>query len=192
MFVLRMSGNLIPAASAELEIKELFQNNPAALQYLYELHHTSLLYFAFCMIGNKEQAEDIVAEVFIRLWNKRSTFTDFANIRAWLFTVTRNDCLNWLKHNRRKTAAQKELLYMVEKDEDKIHSELIRAELLQFIIHQVQKLPPRTKKIFELLFFEGLSTAETALKLKITVDTVRVQKARGIHALRKMLNVDNQ
>jgi len=155
-----------------------------AFNCIYKTHFRPLCYFARGLIYNKEEAEDIVVETFIKLLRKRNDFDALHSIKGFLYTATRNACLDFLKHVKRKTASHKEIIYLVEKDEDFIQSKIIKAELLQLILNEVEQLPDIRKKIFKLIFIEGLSTAEIAETLDITVDTVRVQKARALHSIR--------
>jgi len=155
-----------------------------AINSIYRNNFRQLCYFARGLINNKEEAEDIVVETFIKLLRKRNDFDTLTNIQGFLYTATRNACLDFLKHVQRKTASHKEIIYLMEKDEDFIQSKIVKAELLKLILDEVEHLPVIRKKIFKLIFVEELSTAEIAEKLNITVDTVRVQKARALHSIR--------
>jgi len=155
-----------------------------AINSIYRNNFRQLCYFARGLINNKEEAEDIVVETFIKLLRKRNDFDTLTNIQGFLYTATRNACLDFLKHVQRKTASHKEIIYLMEKDEDFIQSKIVKAELLKLILDEVEHLPVIRKEIFKLIFVEELSTAEIAEKLNITVDTVRVQKARALHSIR--------
>jgi RNA polymerase sigma-70 factor (ECF subfamily) len=155
-----------------------------AINYIYNTHFRPLCYFARGLINNKEEAEDIVVETFIKLLRKRNDFDELTGIKKFLYTVTRNACFDFLKHVQRKTASHKEIMHLMDKDEDFIQSRIIKAELLQLILNEVEQLPDIRKKIFKLIFVEGLTTAEIAETLDITVDTVRVQKSRALHSIR--------
>ena len=160
------------------------QGDQEAINVVYHAHFRPLCYFARNLVNNKEEAEDIVVETFIKLLRKRNDFDSVIKIKGFLYAVTRNACLDFLKHSRRKTASHKEIIYLMEKDEDFVQSRMIKAELLNTILEEVENLPPVRRNIFKLIFVEELSTAEIAEKLDITIDTVRVQKARALHSIR--------
>lgn len=164
-----------------------FKNgDPYATDQIYTVHYKALCYFARSLINSKEEAEDIVVESFIKLINKRNDFDSVNEIKGFLYKATKNHCLDHLKHIKRKTASHQEIIYLMEKDEDYIQSRVIRAELLRMILEEVEHLPSIRKQIFKLIFVDGLNTNEIADKLHITVDTVRVQKARALQSLRNV------
>ena len=168
-----------------------FKNgDQATIEYIYKTHFRPLCYFARGFVNNKEEAEDIVVDAFIKLLKKRNDFDSVINIKGFLFTATRNACLDFLKHVKRKTESHKALIYLMQKDEDFIQSKIIKAELLKLILDEVEHLPVIRKKIFKMIFIEELSTAEIAEKLGITVDTVRVQKGRAIASIRTAILKD--
>jgi len=167
------------------DLIEAFKNgDQAAFNCIYKTHFRPLCYFARGLINNKEEAEDIVVETFIKLLRKQKDFDALVSIKSFLYTATRNSCLDFMKHVKRKTASHKEIIHLMDKDEDFIQSRIIKAELLQMILSEVDQLPEIRKRIFKLIFVEGLTTAEIAETLDITVDTVRVQKARALHSIR--------
>ncbi len=173
------------------ELMVAFKNgNQAAIDYIYTSNYRQLCYFARGFVNNKEEAEDIVVETFIKLLKKRNDFDTLTNIKGFLYTATRNACLDFLKHVKRKTESHKEIIYLMQKDEDFIQSRIIKAELLRLILDEVEHLPVIRKKIFKMIFIEEMSTAEIAEKLGITIDTVRVQKARAIASIRTAILKD--
>jgi RNA polymerase sigma-70 factor (family 1) len=165
-------------------IAGLQNGDQKAINYIYNTHFRPLCYFACQLINNKEEAEDIIVETFIKLLRKRNDFNKLTSVKKFLYTVTRNACFDFLKHVQRKTASHKEIMHLMDKDEDFIQSRIIKAELLQLIFNEVEQLPNIRKKIFKLIFVEGLTTAEIAETLDISVDTVRVQKSRALHSIR--------
>lgn len=176
------------ASDSEREIINRLKNgDERAMAPLFKLYHKSLCYFARQLVHNEEQAEDIVAEAFVKVWQKNRDFENLASIRSFMYVSIRNSCCNYLKHIQRKTASHLEILHLAEKDENYIESKMIKADLLQTILLEVENLPPIRRKIFKMIFLEDLSIFEIATRLNITVDTVRVQKARALHGIRSVI-----
>lgn len=155
-----------------------------ALTYVFKLHHNALCYFATQIIRDEQEARDIVADSFIKLWQRSKDFESLDKIRSFLYVATRNACFNFIKHNQRKQASHQEISYLEQDSEDYIQSRIIKAELLQKIMFEVEALPPIRRKIFKMIYLEDLSIFEIATRLNISVDTVRVQKARALHFIR--------
>lgn len=155
-----------------------------ALTYVFKLHHNALCYFATQIIRDEQEARDIVADSFIKLWQRSKDFESLDKIRSFLYVATRNACFNYIKHIQRKQASHQEISYLEQESEDYIQSRIIKAELLQKIMFEVEALPPIRRKIFKMIYLEDLSIFEIATRLNISVDTVRVQKARALHFIR--------
>ena len=171
----------------ELEINiigGLKKRHPHAMTYLFKRYYKPLCYFAWQLMGNKAEAEDIAGESFMKLWRKHNDFDSIRNVRAFLYIATRNASFDYLKHIQRKNTSHEELLYLAENSEEYIQSRMARAEILQLILYEVETLPPVRRQIFKMIYLEGLSTSQIAQQLNITADTVRVQKARAINLLR--------
>ncbi|MEI9809083.1 MAG: RNA polymerase sigma-70 factor [Bacteroidota bacterium] len=162
----------------------LKKGNERAMAPIFKLYHRSLSYFARQLVDNDGQAEDIVADAFVKVWQKNNDFESLASIRSFMYVTIRNSCCNYLRHIQRKTASHKEILHLARKDEDYIESKMIKADLLHIILQEVESLPPIRRKIFKMIYLDDLSIFEIATKLNISVDTVRVQKARALHGLR--------
>ncbi len=158
-----------------------------ALTYVFKLHHNALCYFAGQMVKNDQEARDIVADSFLKLWERHNDFEALDKIRSFLYITTRNACYNHIKHLQRKTASHQEISYLEQANEDYIQSRMIKAELLQKILLEVESLPPIRRKIFKMIYLEDLSIFEIASRLNISVDTVRVQKARALHFIRSTI-----
>lgn len=165
-------------------IRRLREGDQRAMAPIFKLYHKSLCYFARQLVDNDGQAEDIVADAFIKVWQKNRDFESLASIRSFMYVAIRNSCCNYLKHIQRKTASHQKILQLAEKDEEYIESKMIKADMMQVILQEVEYLPPIRRKIFKMIFLEDLSIFEIAAKLNITVDTVRVQKAKAIHGIR--------
>jgi RNA polymerase sigma-70 factor (ECF subfamily) len=166
------------------------QGNSSAFRIIFENYNKILFSCAMQLVKDKEQAEDIVSEVFTKLWQRHEVFQTEDHIKAFLFVATRNACLNYLRHIQRKTASQSELSYLQrDKDDQDIITDLIEGELLRKIYPLIETLPGKCKAIFKLIYFEDASTDEVAEKLRITPRNVLNQKRRAIQLLKKKLLV---
>jgi RNA polymerase sigma-70 factor (family 1) len=168
-------------------INSLHNGDEKVLSYIFNQYHTGLLYFALNYVNNTLEAEDAVAETFITLWKKKKDFEKLAAIKSFLYTSVRNACLNKLKQRKRHSDSHKEIEYLSEKWEEIYPAQVIKAELMQQIWHDIEQLPPVRRKIFKMIYLDGLSIFEIATILGISVDTVRVQKARALHTLRGIM-----
>ena len=172
----------------QLLIEEFRSRNKEAFHHIYDLFHATLRNFAARLLNNPEEAEDIVAESFIKVWERCHTFNTVDGVRAFLFTITRNACIDFLKHSHRKEASHKQILEMSQQDEEAyLQANMLKAELLEKVLSHVKNMPDGMKQIFLMAYIDGMSTADIAKQLNLAEDTVRVQKSRAVKLLKKIL-----
>jgi RNA polymerase sigma factor (sigma-70 family) len=114
--------------SLDIDILVRFKKgDDKALAYIFKLYHKGLCYFARQLVNDDRQAEDIVADTFLKLWQRHTDFKTLSNIKNFLYITTRHSCYDYLKHIRRKAASHEEILHLAQKDEDYIESRMILA-----------------------------------------------------------------
>lgn len=160
--------------------------NYPAFKTVFDQYYQALCFFANKMIGDWSAAEDIVENVFIKLWNKQPDFSVFKNVKALLYISVRNACLDQIKMHRKKLMNQDAFSYLSKNEsEDFILNEIIRAEVIREVYEEMKKLPPECKKVMQLYFVEGLDHKDIAMRLGVAASTVRNQKTYGTKILRK-------
>lgn len=168
-------------------INEFKKGNSKALNYVFDLHYRALCYFAECIVKDQQEAEDIAASSFIKIWKKHADFETAQNIKAFLFICAKNACLDYLKHFKRQSLAQKEYFKQLSEEEDYILNYLIEAEFLQLLNEEIEDLPEKCRAVLKLIYFDGLKTDEIAQQLALSVKTVRNHKARAVSLLQSAL-----
>jgi RNA polymerase sigma-70 factor (ECF subfamily) len=147
-----------------------------AYKQLFLLFYPSLLSFAVSIIKSKELSEEIVSDVFIKIWEKRHQLDKVENLSYYLFTAVKNKCLNGLKDPQNRESLEindvdvkfKSLYYDPEQ-------RLISEEMINRIQKAIQELPPRCRLIFKLVKEEGLRYKEVAELLQLSLKTVENQ-----------------
>jgi RNA polymerase sigma-70 factor (ECF subfamily) len=174
-------------------IDDFSQGQETALASLFHQYSSPLLFFAKQYLKDESIAEEIVSDAFIKSWKHRTQFVSIDNLKSFLYVVTKNACLNQLRHLARmpKNCDIADLESELLADQDAL-SKIIRTELISQLYEQVELLPPLQREIFKLSFFEDLSTEEIATKLTILPSSVYMNKSRAINTLRKKLNVDDR
>jgi RNA polymerase sigma-70 factor (family 1) len=176
------------AENDEVVLMESFRNGEdKTLAYFFELHYKSLCYFAVRLTQDTEQAEDIVSECFLKLWQTRQEFKTMPNIKAFLYISCRNACLNYLKHMKRRNTAQELYFGQLQESEDTILFQIIETEVLGILSKEIEELPDKCQQVFKMIYLENKKTDEIATELNISVKTVRGHKARAIELLKTQL-----
>ena len=161
-------------------LKQLSAGDKGALNEIYDRYSARIYRFAFGYLKSEPDCMDIVQEVFMRLWNKRSSVPTDSNLEAFLFTIARNTIISAF---RKKISEQKyleEIRHLVVKN----HSDTERQVSYQFLTDEVKelidRLPEQRKRIYLLSKEKGLPNKAIAEKLQISVKTVEdhMTKAR--------------
>ena len=153
--------------------------------FFFREYHAALCYFSFRIIKDKDNAEDIVAEAYAKLWERHAGFDNVSSIRSFLYTVVHNASIDCLRLNKKRTAYSKEIVYLDEEKESYVLQQIIEAETYREIVSSLKILPPKCREIFRMIYFEGKDYAEIANELKLSINTIRVQKARALAILRQ-------
>jgi RNA polymerase sigma-70 factor (ECF subfamily) len=163
-----------------------------AFRQVYHCFHKRLFHFALALVKTKEAAEEIVEDVFIRLWNNRITITGINNLKIYLYTATKNTALNYLSKKARESVTEPFDNIDIELSETAISPEeiLITAEIYKNIRNAVEALPPRCKMIFKLIREDGLRYKEVAEILNISVNTIDAQMAIAVKRIAEAVRKD--
>lgn len=156
---------------------------------VFHEYYQPLVCFARRLVKDQAVAEDIVTDVFYKLWIRIDDFTAASAIKSFLFISTRNACLNYLQQAQYQARVRNSLRYLLDDSNDYVLNEITRAEVLRQVYQLIEELPVKCRKIILLSFSAGLSNHEIAERMNISVHTVRNQKVRGIDLVKKRLEL---
>jgi RNA polymerase sigma-70 factor (family 1) len=168
-------------------LNRLASGDADAFTTVYRQHYQRVYYYAKTFLPDKHDAEDITADTFIKLWNRRDSFKSISGINSFLHITARNSCYDFLRHNKVVAEKQADIIRQIELQSG---SDLFRTkeELIRRVEKQVDKLSARMKQIFYLSFNEGLTPAQIAESLKVSVQTVSNQKTTLLKILKRELS----
>jgi RNA polymerase sigma-70 factor (family 1) len=177
-----MSGSL------DITILTGFQNgNERAFKRVLNHFYPALYNFTKKLTSDREEAKDITLYAFQKLFERCKLFETEINIKAFLYITARNRSLDFLNAQKRKQDVQKEMAQKMSNDLLLRYEYDIMDELVDRLNVAIEGLPPESRKIFKLLYYEQMTPSEIADHLRISVQTVYTQKNRAIKALRLLL-----
>lgn len=167
-------------------IEGISSGDKKAFKLVFEEYFNALCAFSYKYITDQSETEDIVQDVFISFWEHNKDFDHINSIKAFLYTSTRNKCLNHLKHRIVTQKHEQALIYELESDQFFI-SHVIEEEAFNQLYTEIRDLPESAKNIM-LLALKGLKNREIAKKLNISENTVKTHKKIAYAKLKKKLN----
>jgi len=178
---------LIGGIEEERLVQRMVDGDQTAFELLFRFYYPGLVVFASNIVVNKDEAEEIVQDFFVRLWENRTTIKVGKTIKSYLFTSIKNRSINFLKNNQVKQHVVDELKRQMETDMRYNPDIYVDTEIQQQLKKAFAKLPPRTAEIFTLSRFKGFSNDEIADNLGLSKRTVETQVSNALKILRKEL-----
>jgi RNA polymerase sigma-70 factor (ECF subfamily) len=175
----------MPSTEKEL-ISNLIQGDVRSFEEVFKNYNRKIFIFSYRYLKNQEDAEGIVQEVFLKLWESSKNLKRDSNLNAWLFTVT----FNAIRKRFRKLSTEKKHLdyysTFLENQKQEI-SESDYFDLLEKTSSLIQKLPPQQRKVILLRKEKGFSSEEMAAELNLSRKTVENHLNRARAFLRKAM-----
>lgn len=162
--------------NSEIQLIKAFKKGDAhAFESLFNLYHKRLYYFLFGLLKSKEDAEEIVQETFLKIWESREHFWENYPFESLLFRIAKNAFLNYNRKKVNRTVFEEHFGFFTDLSESSTDQYILFQETQSIIETIVNGLPPKRKEIFLLQKIEGLSRQEIADKLGISIITVDSQ-----------------
>jgi RNA polymerase sigma-70 factor (ECF subfamily) len=159
---------------------------------IFKQYHASLFLYARKFVRDDEAALDLVQDVFTLIWEKKKYDLEGEHLKAYLFHIQRNNCLNYLKHqhvvHRHLEGHIQNLTKLELEYYESGERSLIEKENLEKIHQAIDSLSEIHREIIELSRFEGLKNKEIAERLNLPLRTVETRLFRALAALREKLS----
>lgn len=166
---------------------KLGEGDERAFGQVFKQYFSSLCWFANKYVGNIQEAEDIVDEVFEKLWNCNHRIGCSSHLKSYLYLATKHKCTDHLRKSSHAKERQLNFAAELGDKEPDFVTEMIRSEVLREIYLEIRSLPDQCSRIVSLCYIDGLKNEEIAEKLGLSVQTVKNQKTRGASILRGRL-----
>lgn len=165
-------------------LKWLEAGNARGMTALFDRYYRPLVLFADQLLHDIAWAEDVVQEQFVKFW-EGELFVGLSSkaLSTYLFTITKNACCNALERRGIKTVDLSEGLHVAAQEE----AEELDEKTVQIVRQALGQLPQRMREVVCCVICDGYSYAEAAVKLGISINTVKTSLRKGMKELRGML-----
>ncbi|HMO40306.1 MAG TPA: RNA polymerase sigma-70 factor [Saprospiraceae bacterium] len=154
---------------------------------LFQQYYEPLYHFALGLIASPQLAEEVVSDVFIKIWKNRADFAIKTSLQAYLFTAVRHQSIDYLRKSSRQRYRSDEIQPDYPSDYQTPEEGVINNEFEQRFEAAIAALPPQGQKVFRLSREEGMKYHEIAAHLNLSVKTVETHMGRSLRYLRKVL-----
>jgi RNA polymerase sigma-70 factor (ECF subfamily) len=165
----------------------LAEKDETAFELVFKSHFKRLHAYAFTILRDETEAEDIVQQVFYKLWERQENLSVTGSVSAYLYRAVHNESLNYLKHQKVKTNHKLHVAYSMKNQAEHPAKKVLANELEKNIHAALGELPEQCRTIFQMSRFDELKYREIADKLGISVKTVENQMGKALRLLRLKL-----
>jgi RNA polymerase sigma-70 factor, ECF subfamily len=179
---------LISVSKVEELIERLKNDDKAAFDEIFNYYYPRLYNFSKRILKIEDEIDDILQNVFLKIWLNRYKINNPETFNSFIFTITRNALLNLIRLNANNQAFKEEFSKRIISSEYVTQNYIEFREIKTAIDQIIYKLPEKRQKIFLLSRNEGLSHNEIAQKLNISEKTVEDHITHSIRFLKKSLS----
>lgn len=160
---------------------------------IFSKYRDQLFAYLYKVTKSKELAEEIVLDVFLKLWHGREAITEIQNFEGFLYKVAHNKAIDFFRAAKRSQALQQALWEAITEAPaaDNADNLILLKNTDALIKKAIDQLSPQRKKVFELRHYEDLSYAEIAATLNLSSNTVRNHLAASLQFIRDYLEKNN-
>ncbi len=184
----QMNAGNIESDRVDLEyFNKVRLGDAEAFSSLFRKYYESLYQFARRLVKDPQSAENVVQDVFVRIWLTRQECNIHSSVKSYLYTAVKNHSLNYLKREKTRIRVSEETNYQGHFNQTP-EQELIEKENYEAVHREIEKLPEKCRQIYLMKRYDNLTYAEIAEILQISINTVKTQMKRAIKTLHKNLS----
>jgi RNA polymerase sigma-70 factor (ECF subfamily) len=162
------------------------EGDEKAFGIIFHHYRRKIYSYAYHLSGSTAHADELVQEVFLKVWLHRDKVTHVLRFDNWLFTIARNQAFDMLKALAKESAQRRQMAASFYPDHMVAEDQLLTRENEQQLQQALNRLSPRQKLIFNLSREQGLKHEEIASRLHISRNTVKTHLVQALKALRNI------
>ncbi|WP_350356566.1 sigma-70 family RNA polymerase sigma factor [Fodinibius halophilus] len=174
-------------------MKRIQSRDDEALEELYDLYKRLLFSMVISIVKKKEEAEDLLQEIFVKIWNKAESFDpDRGNVYSWIVTLARNQAIDRIRSKGYKTQKKQsvsihEPLFSLEGDKHDPMETTIFSDRAELVKKALEKIPEKQSEVIKIAYYRGLTQSEISDQLDIPLGTVKTRTRQGMIKLKRIL-----
>ena len=183
--------NPSPYTDKELLLK-IAEGDQVAFSILFEQYRNRLFTYLFKITKSAETSEEIVLDVFLKIWHGKEAIIEIENIDAFLFKVAHNKAIDFLRSLKRNPQIQQQAWDQMQEpfSTEVADKQLLFKGALEMVEHAIHQLPSQMQKVFTMRHHHGLTNEDIAERLQLSRNTVRNHHALSVQFIRKFLSTN--
>ena len=173
-------------------VQRLKKADEEAFRIVYDTYKSKMYWYCLKFVKSSSLAEEIVQDVFVKLWENKESLYPGTCLGAYLHTIAKHKVLNYLKKEALNAAYKKEQILSSSEIDTQTESGLDYANYLEIANVAITKLPQQRQIIFKMSRQDEMSNQEIALALGISKNTVKVQLVKALKSLRNSLGIKSK
>jgi RNA polymerase sigma-70 factor (ECF subfamily) len=165
------------------------EGDEKAFALIFHHYRRRIYSYTYHISGSSVQADELVQDVFLKVWLYRDKIPHILRFDNWLFTIARNQVFDMLKSMAREASLRRQMAGLPGPDSNPVEDRMLTRENEEQLQRALDKLSPRQKQIFTLSRNEGLKHEEIASQLHISRHTVKTHLVQALKTLRNLLSV---
>ncbi|HEX5553931.1 MAG TPA: RNA polymerase sigma-70 factor [Chitinophagaceae bacterium] len=178
---------LILPEDEKLLIQQVTAGNEEAFARLFNAYRDKLFAFIYRMTSSRELAEDLVQDVFLKIWMQREKLSGIDNFNAFLFRMSQNHAINHMRRMAKETLVLMQTQRQNDRSSPAVDEQVVFNHIQRSLDEIVANLPPRQKAVYQLGREQHLKQEEIAEQLSISVSTVKNHMTQALHTVREGL-----
>jgi len=171
-------------SNLESVLHRIVKGDQLAFREIFELFSPKVYGFALKLTHSEELAQEVVQEVFMKIWVSRESMSAVNYFPSYLYTVTRNHAFNMLKRLALEQRVKENIRKELSEVEEDAHESSLYRDYHHVLVHAISQLPPQQRLVYSLCHQKGLKYDEVARELNISRLTVKTHMQKALRAIK--------
>ena len=169
-------------------LARIAEGDDKAFEPIFHHYRRRIYSYAYHLSGNSAQADELVQDVFLKVWLHRDKIPHILRFDSWLFTIARNQVFDMLKGMAKETALRRQMAQLLNPEINAVEDSVLTRENEEQLQRALDQLSPRQKLIFTMSRSQGMKHEEIASHLHISRHTVKTHLVQALKTLRDILH----
>ena len=187
-----IAAKTLPLTNENDLLVRIAEGDEKAFGTIFHHYRHRIYSYAFHLSGSSGQSDELVQEVFVKVWLNRDKIPHLLRFDNWLFTIARNQVFDMLKGMAKEASARRQMADLLDPESNCVEDQVLSKENEERLQQALDRLSPRQRLIFTLSRHQGMKHEEIASHLRISRHTVKTHLVQALKTLRDVLHFHSE